>query len=190
MIVGVLLAAGAGSRFGSDKLLHRLADGTPIAVASAIRLRAACTRVVAVVRPGSDELARLLRAQRCEVIECAQAGNGMGHTLAAAVSASSDADGWLVALADMPFIAARSYQAVIELLYQGAQLAAIGYQGKRGHPVGFAARWLPDLLALTGDQGARTLLSSHSSELVWRDGDDAGVLRDIDRPADLSSEKT
>lgn len=189
MIVGVLLAAGAGSRFGSDKLLHRLADGTPIAVASAIGLRAACARVVAVVRPGSDELARLLLAQRCEVIECAQAGNGMGHTLAAGVAASRDAGGWLVALADMPFIAARSYHAVIGHLDQGAQLAATGYQGKRGHPVGFAARWLPELLALTGDQGARTLLSSHGSELIWRDGDDAGVLKDIDRPTDLLSGK-
>lgn len=185
MIVGVLLAAGAGSRFGSDKLLHRLPDGTPIAVASAIRLRAACTRVVAVVRPGSDELARLLLAQGCEVIECTQAGNGMGHTLAAGVAASSDASGWLVALADMPFIAARSYQAVIELLDQGAQLAATGYQGRRGHPVGFAACWLPDLIALSGDEGARAILFRHSKDLVWRDGDDAGVLMDVDRPTDL-----
>ncbi|HEX5612696.1 MAG TPA: NTP transferase domain-containing protein, partial [Burkholderiales bacterium] len=56
-IVGLLLAAGSASRFGSDKLLHRLPHGVPIAVQAARHLRKELASVVAVVRPGSDELA-------------------------------------------------------------------------------------------------------------------------------------
>ena len=61
-IVGLLLAAGQGRRFGGDKLLHPLADGTPMAVASARRLRSACPHSIAVLRPEQQVLAGLLTA--------------------------------------------------------------------------------------------------------------------------------
>lgn len=76
-IVGILLAAGSGSRFGSDKLLHRLPDGRPLALAAAQNLRAACPRVLAVVRPGHDELAGLLAEAGCRVVVCPEAHLGM-----------------------------------------------------------------------------------------------------------------
>ncbi|MFL6658694.1 MAG: NTP transferase domain-containing protein [Massilia sp.] len=188
MTTGVLLAAGAGTRFGSDKLLHQLADGTPIAVASARHLRAACDQVVAVIRPGNTELAKLLAEQGCQIVECPDAASGMGHTLAAGVAASRHADGWLVALADMPFIAAESYRSVLAVLQGGALLAAPSYQGRRGHPVAFARCWLEELLALAGDQGARSILTGHHEHIVVCELDDPGVLADIDRPQDLPSE--
>jgi molybdenum cofactor cytidylyltransferase len=104
-IVGILLAAGRGTRFGSDKRLYPLSDGTPMAVAAARNLRPACDRLIAVLRPGSETLAGLLAAEGCETVVCAEADSGMGHTLAAGVRASPEALGWVVALADMPFIA-------------------------------------------------------------------------------------
>ncbi|HEY7944089.1 MAG TPA: NTP transferase domain-containing protein, partial [Casimicrobiaceae bacterium] len=55
-IVGVLLAAGSGSRFGGDKLLAKLADGTPLALAALSTLAAAVDVVVAVVRPADAAL--------------------------------------------------------------------------------------------------------------------------------------
>ena len=154
-IVGVLLAAGAGKRFGGDKLLYRLPDGTPMAVAAATQLKLACGRVVAVVRPGDDQLAALLADAGCEIVVCSEAGGGMGHSLAAGVRATTAAGGWIVALADMPFIASASHQAVASSLRAGASLAASQYQGRRGHPVGFSSVWFAQLAALTGDQGAR-----------------------------------
>ncbi|PKO88118.1 MAG: nucleotidyltransferase family protein [Betaproteobacteria bacterium HGW-Betaproteobacteria-12] len=186
-IVAILLAAGAGSRFGSDKLLHRLPDGRPLAVAAAQSLRAACPRVVAVVRPEREALARELAAAGCELVFCPQAELGMGHSLAAGVQATADAAGWLVALADMPFIAAASHRAVASCLQAGARLAATSYAGRRGHPVGFAAEWFADLAALSGDQGAKTILESHRRLVVLCPVNDPGVLRDIDRPADLDA---
>lgn len=187
-LAGILLAAGTGRRFGADKLLHRLPDGTPIAVACAASLRRACERVVAVLRPGHDELAALLAAAGCEIVFCPEAEGGMGHSLAAGVRATAEADGWIVGLADMPFIASASHRAVAACLTAGAPLAACQYQGRRGHPVGFARRWLDQLSALTGDRGAKAILDEHRQHLVLCPVDDPGVIRDIDRKEDLTDQ--
>lgn len=184
-IVGILLAAGRGSRFGSDKLLHRLPDGTPLAVAAASSLRPACDRLIAILRPGSNPLATLLADVGCETVICPEAESGMGHSLAAGVKASPEAAGWLVALADMPFIEPSSHQAVAASLRAGASLAACEYRGRRGHPVGFAGHWFAQLAILSGDQGGRTILEAYRQELALCPVDDPGVLRDIDRPADM-----
>ncbi|MDV3238077.1 MAG: nucleotidyltransferase family protein [Gammaproteobacteria bacterium] len=184
-IVGILLAAGRGSRFGSDKLLHPLPDGQPLAVAAAARLLPACDRVVAVLRPGSERLAGRLAAAGCETVFCPEADAGMGHSLAAGVRAAPEAAGWVVALADMPFIASSSHDAVVAALRAGAGLAACAFQGRRGHPVGFGRHWRERLAALTGDRGGKPILDAHPQELVLCPVDDPGVLRDVDRPQDL-----
>jgi molybdenum cofactor cytidylyltransferase len=184
-VVGLLLAAGYGRRFGADKLLHLLPDGTPLAVASARTLRMACSRALAVLRPEQAALAGLLAAEGLEVVICPEARDGMGHSLSAGVAASPDAAGWLVALADMPFIRPDSLSRVAAALLAGAPLAAPACAGQRGHPVGFAARWRSDLLALSGDEGARALLRAQGHLLQVVETDDPGVLRDVDRLEDL-----
>lgn len=186
-IVGVLLAAGEGSRFGSDKRLQPLADGTPLAVAAARNLRAGCDEVLAVLRPDDTALAALLVAADCRVIYCAEAEQGMGHSLAAGVRASPEAAGWLIALADMPAIVPASHATVAAALRQGASIAVPTFEGRRGHPVGFAARWRAELLALHGDQGARRLLQAAPAEIELVALDDPGILADIDTPADLAA---
>jgi molybdenum cofactor cytidylyltransferase len=184
-IVGILLAAGSSTRFGADKLLQRLPDGTAIAAASLWNLRAALSDVIAPVRPNADELARLLHAGGARVTVCERADEGIGASLAHAVRASPTAAGWIVALADMPFIRARTIRRVAERLESGAVLVAPAWRGERGHPVGFAARFREQLSTLTGDAGARELLRARSDELQIIECDDPGVLRDIDTPADL-----
>ena len=184
-IVGILLAAGRGQRFGGDKLEFILADGMPLAVAAANSLRPACDRLIAVLRPSASRLAELLGAAGCETLVCNQAGGGMGHGLAAAVRATPEASGWVVALADMPFIATSSHQLISAALRRGASLAATEFDGQRGHPVGFSSRWFAELSALTGDQGAKSILSAHGAQLTLCPVDDPGVLKDIDRRSDL-----
>ena len=178
------MAAGSGTRFGSDKLRHELPHGVSIAVQAARHLKSAVPRIVAVVRPGSGELAQALAAEGCEVVVCDNAAEGMGASLACAARAAGPADGYLVALGDMPFIRPSSIAAVREALAGGAALAAPYFRSRRGHPVGIAGRHLPDLLALHGDEGARRLLSSHA--VVKIPLGDPGVIRDIDRPEDLA----
>lgn len=184
-ICGILLAAGAAKRFGGGKLLHKLADGTPLGAAAARNLCAALSDVLAVVRPGDDELAGILMDAGCEVTVCADADLGMGHSLAHAIAARRDADGWIIALADMPSIRPATIRAVARALEGGASLAAPAHQGARGHPVGIGARFRDDLLKLMGDAGAREIVSAHARDMVLVDCGDPGVLLDIDRREDL-----
>ena len=62
-VVGILLAAGSARRFGSNKLLHLLLTGVPIALTAARNLKAVLPRCIAVVRPGAGELSGLLEAE-------------------------------------------------------------------------------------------------------------------------------
>jgi molybdenum cofactor cytidylyltransferase len=185
-VVGLLLAAGSATRFGSDKLLHLLPHGVPIAVQAARHLRKEIERVVAVVRPGSEELARALRAEGCEVAVCPNADEGMGASLGCAARAAGLADGYLVALADMPFVRPTSIAAVRDALAAGAVLAAPYFRTRRGHPVAISGSFFAELLRSSGDLGARELLGAHQAELVKVPVGDPGVIRDIDRPADLA----
>jgi len=184
-VCGILLAAGASKRFGSDKLLHPLAGDTPVAVAALARLRAAVPHVIAVVRPAATRLAHLLSENGATVILCGNADDGMGASLAAAVSASDDVAGWVIALADMPYIQPETIAKIAGALAAGAAIAAPSYRGERGHPVGLAARFRPQLQALRGDKGARTLLQENAGLLTLIEVDDPGICRDIDTPADL-----
>lgn len=186
-VVPILLAAGSATRFGSDKLLHPLPHGVPIAVQAARHMKAVFDRgVLAVVRPGTEELSGKLRDEGCEIVVCEKADQGMGESLACAVRAAGAADAYLVALADMPFIRPSSIAAVRDALVGGCSLAAPYFRAHRGHPVGIGAGFRAELERLSGDEGAKKLLAGHAAELRKIPVGDPGVIRDIDTPADLA----
>jgi molybdenum cofactor cytidylyltransferase len=184
-IAGVLLAAGSGTRFGGDKLVHPLSDGVAIAAHAARNLLAARLEVVAVVRPGDFPLADLLEQEGCYVTVCADAARGMGHTLAHGIASARDAQGWVVALADMPCIRPATITTIADAIVAGAAIAAPAYRGERGHPVGFGSSLRGELLALSGDSGAKAVLARHADAVRLIECEDPGVVQDIDRPGDL-----
>lgn len=186
LIAGILLAAGAGSRFGGGKLLHPL-DGVAIGVRSARNMLAAGLQVTAVVRPGSDELTRLLHIEGVDVTVCANAADGMGVSLAHVIAHTSGAAGWVVGLADMPRIWPETIQRIADVVSAGALIAAPAFHGERGHPVGFSAALRDELLACHGDEGARSVVKRHHAETQLIVTDDPGVIFDIDRREDVPS---
>lgn len=185
-IVGLLLAAGSASRFGSDKLRHPLPHGVAIAAQAARHLVSQVQPVIAVVRPGSPELEQSLAAEGCDVVVCGEADRGMGASLACAARAAGKADGYLVALADMPFVRPTSIAAVRDALAGGAALAAPYFRARRGHPVALSGKFFEQLLALQGDEGAKRLLAANPGAVVKIPVGDPGVIRDIDTPGDLA----
>jgi len=186
MIQGLLLAAGRGSRFGANKLLHPLGDGTPMALAAARTLAEALGEILIVIRPEDSELSQLLEtAALGRVLPCAEAAKGMGHSLACGAMATPAVDGWVVALGDMPYVQPVSICEVARRLAAGAQIAAPTYGGRRGHPVGFASRFYRDLTRLKGDSGARGLIQSHRGLAELFPSDDPGTVYDLDCPEDL-----
>jgi molybdenum cofactor cytidylyltransferase len=185
LIRGILLAGGAASRFGSQKLLHKLADGEAIGEKSARHFHEAIGNALAVVRPGSDELKSMLLRVGCEVLETERALEGMGGSLAAAIASLDRADGYVVALADMPFIEVSSIRAVRDALLAGASIAIPAVDGERGHPVGFSAEWTEALRGLSGDEGARRIVSRQAERVTEVAVNDQNIRRDIDTPQDL-----
>jgi len=177
MIAGILLAAGAGRRFGGGKLLHPYGpDRMPLALASYRRLRAVAPRVHVILRPGESELAQVFAAEGADHSICERAAEGMGFSLACAVAATREASGWLVALGDMPKVQASTMQAVLRALESGASIVIPCHEGRRGHPVGFSAEHRAALLALTGDEGARRVVGANAESVLELAVDDPGYL--------------
>jgi len=185
-ITGVLLAAGRGTRFdpsgARNKLLQPLGSSTVVAT-SARHLLAALPRVVAVVKPGDTETAAALRGLGCEIVICEQAACGMAASLVTGIRHTPDALGWVVALGDMPHVRPATISALAAEVEEGADIAVPMHQGQRGNPVAFGRRHMPLLLALEGDQGARSIVRNFPNKEVAVD--DPGIMQDIDTPSDL-----
>ena len=190
-IGAVLLGAGFGRRFGSDKRLALLGSQT-VAETTAAIYADAFTAVRIVLR--TQDHALIERLDRFgEIVLTDQAHRGMGHTLAAGF-ADVSWDWGFVGLLDMPFIApvtlqhlqdraADSEQQIIRpLLKRG-----LGAEQKapHGHPMGFHRCLFRDLQALTGDQGARSVVQANPERIEDIDLSDTGIVQDIDRPEDL-----
>jgi molybdenum cofactor cytidylyltransferase len=183
MIAGLLLCGGAGRRFGVDKLL---AGDEPIVARAARSLMAGAGNALAVIPLKRARLREVLEAEGCAILESERTGAGMGASLAAAVEARATAEGWIVALGDMPLVDGRTIESIRRALERGAPMAApYDRSGRRGHPVGFSHALRAELLALDGDVGARDLLARHAGMVERIVTDDDGIFVDIDTKADL-----
>ncbi len=185
----LILAAGTGSRFraagGDDKLQAALPGRTGMSVLQATfrlwrSLDLPCLAVVSTAAPWRAELAR---REGLQVLELPP--SGMGDSLAAAVRATSAAEGWLVALGDMPFIHPATARQLLEL-QRADRIVVPVHAGRRGHPVFFGRNFAAALGELSGDEGAKRLLREAS--VLELEVADPGIQLDVDTPADL--EKT
>jgi molybdenum cofactor cytidylyltransferase len=184
----IVLAAGRSTRFGGSQ--HKLMQPWLGATLLENTLRHAVASHLPVVVVTTEPLAATARqhvAARDVVVLPAMDGAsnsplGVGFSIAAGVSASPNAPGWLVLPADMPLIRTQTLQLVARQLSKHPVVFA-QHQGRRGHPVGFAAELYSELIALTGDEGAKRLVSRYPAHAVVVD--DAGVLLDVDTPQDL-----
>lgn len=111
----------------------------------------------------------------------------MGASLAYGINARPNAKAYLIALADMPWIQPITISQVANALKSGAAIAVPHYQGKNGHPVGFSADFRRELLALTGDSGARKILEKYPAQIQRIACNDPGILRDVDVPSDIAN---
>lgn len=186
----IVLAAGKGSRFTADS--HKLAAAFGDSGVLATTLRHAIAsqlHVVVVTTPAFAEMARSTVATR-DVVVLPEVGSdgarglGMGHSIAAGVSARPHDGGWLVLPGDMPLVQPSTLQAVARELDRHPIVYA-QHGGRRGHPVGFAAELYSELVSLSGDDGARRLVARYPAfgiELA-----DPGILVDIDTTEDLEA---
>ncbi len=184
-LTGLLLAGGSASRFGSNKLIARLPSDECVGLQAARRIADAVDTLIVVTRAGDDTTRDRFSQGGFDVVECADADRGMGHSLRCGVRRSMQARAWIVALGDMPHVETATVKRVIRRFNETDAIIVPRYRQRAGHPVLFPARFRSDLLELSGDEGARTILRCHAAAVLWIETDDPGVLLDIDEPSDL-----
>ncbi len=182
-LCGVLLAAGSSSRFGSKKLLHPLPDGDFIGVASAKHLKRVVRNCVAVVSNDTGVLAEHLTKQGYTLI-VNKNNSGIGSSIACGIK-QTEADAWIIMLADMPFIRYETIHQIAHLLHLGNRIVSPYCKNRRGHPVGFSRYYREELISLNSDQGAKSIIEKYQQDLVSFNTTDNGCLQDIDTLEDL-----
>ncbi len=180
MIAGLILAAGAGTRFGSEPKLLAELDGRPL-IEHAVRAQcavAALERVVVVLGSHADEIAERVDFGRAEPVLCAEWSRGQAASLRCGVHALPEARRVIVTLGDEPLITSE----LIERFVGEPPGARAVYHGRPGHPVVLGAEHLEAIGSLSGDRGARGLLDGgRSIECAGR----VDLGKDVDTPEDL-----
>jgi molybdenum cofactor cytidylyltransferase len=185
----IVLAAGAGRRFGGRKLLAPW-RGAPLIQAAVQSACSAPVETVTVVL-GADAAAVRSAVERrdrsCPVVfvEALEWSSGLSASLRAGVAAlPAGAQAVYVFLGDMPCIPASILAPLAAAVLAGAPAAAPIHQGRRGHPVLLSRALLDQIDTLTGDEGARRLLDGvrvaeipHASDAVLFDVDGPDALR-------------
>ncbi|MFT2705870.1 nucleotidyltransferase family protein [Clavibacter zhangzhiyongii] len=189
-IAGVVLAAGAGTRYGGPKALATHPDGTPW-LATAIRALAegGCSPVLVVLGARADAAEALLgnfpEAGRAVVVRADDWADGMAASLRAALRASTGLDPAPVALAvvpvDVPDLDAATVRRVLDVApVDATALRQAVFRGRPGHPALIGRdHWAPLAAAVHGDAGARPYLASHDARLV--EAADLSTGADVDR---------
>jgi molybdenum cofactor cytidylyltransferase len=180
----VLLAAGNARRFGSDKLMADL-GGAPLGICAGRTLVGVDAAAhFAVCQPGAD-ISPHYADLGYRIVDNPRAAVGLSASLHLAVDAAAktQAQALLIALADMPFIAASHIHALIAACDGDIMASSDGNQAMP--PAIFPRATWPLLLATQGDAGARQILARARSLAA-----PAGSLRDIDTQDDLAASKS
>ena len=182
----LILAAGFGRRFGSDKRRYRLPHGRTLLEATIERYALVYSDLCVVLRPDDEELETGVRALPASprIAHAAEAALGMGHSLAAGIRAIEAEWDWAsVALGDMPFVSTDTLNELLDRFFAAGADTIVQpeYQGQPGHPVTFPARCFPEMTRLEGDQGARQILE-RAGRVIRHPVADRGVLEDLDVP--------
>lgn len=182
----VVLAAGQGRRFlgARHKLEQPLGAGTVLGTTLANAIQTRLPVLVVTTAALAPLVADQVAHRDTVVVSDIEARRGMGHSIAAGVLERASSPGWLILPGDMPLVRPATMLAVAARLDQHP-VAYAQHRGRRGHPVGFSAELYSELIALSGDEGARRLIARYPG--VAAEVDDPGVLVDVDTVADLDA---
>jgi CTP:molybdopterin cytidylyltransferase MocA len=177
-LVGIVLAAGGGSRFGGRKQLAPLGGRPMLEHVLETMSRARLDRVLVVLGSDEAEIRERLELHGAEPVSSPDWRQGQARSLSAGIEAAGGAAAVLVALGDQPGLSHRAIDAV--LAARGGELDAVRavYGGVPGHPVLIERRLFGRLIGATGDVGARAVISA--ARHLDLDCDGLGDPADVD----------
>jgi molybdenum cofactor cytidylyltransferase len=166
-IYGIILAGGSSSRLGRPKQLLALGDRPVLAHTLANALAASFDGVIVVLGHAADNIRERIDFGSARVVVNERYAEGQSTSLHTGVAAlPADAAAAIFILGDQPLIGPEVHEALIAAYREtGAPIVQPSYEGQRGNPVLIARTLFPELLAVTGDQGARNVLRAHAAEI-------------------------
>ncbi len=189
-VAGIILAAGASSRFGSDKRRALLADGTPMLAAVAGAFARVFARTAVVLPPGDAFGLELCARLGLDAVPNERCREGQGTSLAAAMQWSLAQPGLqavVVGLADMPWVHEGTLAALRDALVRFPGEPAMPlWRGRPGNPRGIPRRCFASLAQASGAQAAAHRIDWDAARTVAVE--DPGIVRDADTPADLAAD--
>lgn len=190
-ISAIILAAGRSKRMGEPKQLLPLTQGTILEQTVDNYLNSNASEVVVVVGHRAPEMISLLTNRPVKVAINPDYHEGMSTSIITGLkSTSSKAGGFMLALADQPFVSSQTISCLIEAFRNNKKGIVIPvYQGKRGHPVIFASKYKAELIKLKGDIGGRQIPARHHDDILEITVDCNSVIIDIDTMDNYESEK-
>ena len=188
MIGGIVLAAGAATRFGRSKQLAEL-DGRPL-VEHAIRsiMATPVERVVVVLGAGAEQVMAAVDSHGAGLVVCDRWDEGQSASLACGLAELSDCEAVVIALGDQPRMSPEAVRRVIAARSEGVDAVRATYSGNPGHPVLLERTLFDRMRDVSGDHGARNLLLSVPTREV--PCEDLGGGEDVDTPAELDALRT
>ena len=190
-IAMIVLAAGRSSRMAPQhKLLVTDRAGKPMVARVVDNLLAAPGRpLIVVLGHRQDEVRAALGGRPVTLVEAPDWDAGLSASLRAGIAAApAEARAAIVCLGDMPLVTARTIERLMAAYDpdEGRLIVAPTWQGELGNPVLWDRRFFPEMMALTGDRGARSLMERHAEHLTTVAMDDDAVLRDVDTTEQLA----
>ena len=191
-VAAIVLAAGQSTRMAPyHKLLVADRGGKTMIARTVDNVLASGARpILVVVGHRADDIKAALGGRPVTYVSAADYASGLSASLKAGITAvPPEATGALVCLGDMPLVTGRMIDRVIAGFDsdEGRGIVVPVHQGKIGNPILWDRRFFPDILALSGDSGARKLLDSHAEAVAEIDLGDDAVLRDFDTMESLAT---
>jgi molybdenum cofactor cytidylyltransferase len=180
VIAGIVLAAGLSRRMGRPKLLLDWGGKSVIRRVVEQVMAQGVDEVIVVVGHEAAAIRRALSSLSVRFVQNPRPEAGQASSIACGVSAlAPGAEAALIVLGDQPALPPEIIPRLLQTFTQsGKSIVAPAYRGVQGNPVLFAASVFPELLSLTGDLGARSVVEKVPARI-------AAVPFDLPMPADL-----
>ena len=188
-VICVVLAAGSSTRMGGpNKLLERIDDVPMVLTVVRAALASRADGVVVVTGEDRERMEACLTGLPVRLLWNPDHAQGLSTSLRAGVSVlPSGARAVAVCLGDMPLVRTGHIDTLIRAFLTDSEgsIFVPTWQGKRGNPVLWTVDLLPAVGTLTGDVGAKVLMSRHPTKVLEVPVDEPGVLTDVDTPEEL-----
>jgi molybdenum cofactor cytidylyltransferase len=192
VIAAVVLAAGTSSRMAPyNKLLLADRGGKPMIARVVDNVLSSRARpILVVLGHRGEDIRAALGGRPVTYVAAADYARGLSASLRAGIAAlPAEAAGALVCLGDMPLVTGRLIDRLIDAFDpdEGRSIVVPTHQGRAGNPVLWSRRYFPEILALSGDSGARALIAQHAEQVAEVEVGDDAVLRDFDTVDSLAT---